>query len=85
MSVSDESWIPRLEKRDDHWVVVHFAGREWFLMSHPKLEPRAETYRIWDGSYRGSVYDRATLSFDMALIPQPPDLSIPDNIILGDN
>jgi len=82
--LADESWVPRFEYVDDHWV-VHFGGRQWWLMTVPRIDPRVSTYTTRSGEVRGSIWDRATLSFDVRLIPPPPDLSIPDNIVLGEN
>lgn len=68
-------WLPRFEYDEDHWV-VHYEGRQWWLMSSPRLHERQGfDPRGWD----------VNLSFDMRLIPPAPDLSIPDNIVLGDN
>lgn len=82
--MSDESWLPRFEDRDGRWI-VHLGGVEWCMLTCPRLDPRGETYTAWNGIPRGSIYDRVMVSFEMMRMPPPPDLSIPDNIILGDN
>lgn len=76
MSQSDASWIPRFEYQDDHWV-VYFGGREWWLMSAQSRQ--LDTSSHWDRQ------PWVQLTLDMKLQPPKPDLSIPDNIILGDN
>ncbi|MDV6975273.1 hypothetical protein [Mycobacterium intracellulare] len=79
-----DPWLPRFEKRDDHWV-VHFAGQEWWLLTTPKAEETEQWAHTWGARHNFHPFHKVELSFQMALHPPTPDLSIPDNIILGDN
>lgn len=82
--MSDPTWVPTFEYAEDHWV-VHFGGRDWWLITAPDLQTQGLHQISPFGYLNGSIWDRAELRFQMMLIPPPPDPSIPDNIVLGEN
>lgn len=75
--MSDESWLPRFEKREDD-TIVHYAGQKWRMTRG--------ICTSFPPQHWGDLQHRARLDIEMVLLPPDlPDLSIPDNIILGDN
>lgn len=62
------------------FIVCRYAGREWYL-----IEP-IEHVDYSDRWGHSRSRRELTLSFRMCEIPKPPpDLTIPDNIVLGEN
>jgi hypothetical protein len=80
--VSLLKYLPTFKEREDGNITVELYGREWGLLSEPKVRQDYEYY----GIYREHTTTTAELSFRLILLdPLPKDLSIPDHIILGDN
>lgn len=76
-----QRYLPVFNERDGS-IIVELYGREWGILAESEIRVEYEYF----GSFRKRTGTTAELSFRLVLLDPPPkDLSIPDNIVLGEN